>query len=888
MAGPKLKSIRRSALPPPAPLGPLAAGHVAVRALTAHEQIAQKLARARGLLAVALSLIVGIWLGGVIGLLWFWLTLALAAGAMMALMLWRGREAGVRAWGVVLVAPLGASWLLLQLDYTHVHDVAHFITEERQLAQVSGRVRDDVRQTAAVVGEFGQFSHRDSATLFTLDLERMVLDGEQRRVGGALLVRLSADETTIEPGRRITATGWLTPFSGPANPGEHDFGRMMSQWGVRGNLRLASEGNWHYEPETAAGRVGGYFSSSRRWLRDSLRDSLRLGLTDRPRELALLEALLLGRRGHALQDIRDSFQRVGLAHLLAISGAHLGILLGLTWALLRLFVHRPSRTAMLLLVVLGLYMLVLPLRVPIVRAAIMAGMFCAGYATGRGVTALGMLCLAAVMILLWRPMDLFSPGFQLSFGIVAALILFVQPLSHWLWPPPDAQGGPLHWPQQMARWAADYVAVSVVAFLVALPIVAYHFQLISPLAVMLSVLAFFPVVTMLGLGYVKMVVGLAWPSGSLALSWPLAVVTQWMLWLVDAVASWRVAGVQLSQPPSLIWVGASLAVAGAWLGGWYVRRRLALLTCVALLGGWAVAMERYPDVDSLGGVPGPAAMRINMLSVGHGSAYLVRLEGEGARPYTLVFDCGSQTYLDVGARTVVPAFRQLGVRHVDALFISHAHLDHYSAVIALVDAMPVYRVLVPAPLLEEAMNRPGGATAHLVSQLRERGMEPEAVGRGWRERHGGATLQLLWPCPDAQGLSLNDTSLVLSIATAGRRMLFGGDIEQEAILGLLSRGDDLRADIAELPHHGGFDGGSQAWLQAIQPRVVLQSAGSDRMGQRDRWGPLLDDRSVARLVTARDGSVEVVVRPTGEIQWATYAGVESGWASVAGEAVIVD
>ena len=105
----------------------------------------------------------------------------------------------------------------------------------------------------------------------------------------------------------------------------------------------------------------------------------------------------------------------------------------------RWFGPPPPRAAVIVLVVLCLYLMAVPLRVPIVRSAIMAGLFCGAYATGRQVRPIQVLSFAAVVVLLWRPMDLFSPGFQLSFAAVAGLVLFVRPVSDWLWPRPPGR-----------------------------------------------------------------------------------------------------------------------------------------------------------------------------------------------------------------------------------------------------------------------------------------------------------------------------------------------------------------------------------------------------------------------------------------------------------------
>src|SRR5690606_37239856 len=140
-----------------------------------------------------------------------------------------------------------------------------------------------------------------------------------------------------------------------------------------------------------------------------------------------------------------------------------------------------------------------PWRVPVMRAAVMAGLFAAMYGSGRRVRPMEVMGLAAMIVLVAHPADLFSPGFQLSFGVVSALLLFTQPVSQWLWPTP-------RWALPTAgsvglRWGADYLAVSLVAFAVALPCVAYHYQMVTPWPVVLSVLAWPIVVAVLAVGY---------------------------------------------------------------------------------------------------------------------------------------------------------------------------------------------------------------------------------------------------------------------------------------------------------------------------------------------------------------------------------------------------
>ncbi len=352
---------------------------------------------------------------------------------------------------------------------------------------------------------------------------------------------------------------------------------------------------------------------------------------------------------------------------------------------------------------------------------------------------MGMLALSAIVVLLWQPVDLFSAGFQLSFGVVA-LLLFAKPTAYWLWPPPVVPTQHQTVGRQVARWVVDYFAASVVAFGVALPMVAHHFAMVNPLSVLLSVLALPVVTVLLGLGYVKILLGVVLPSASLLVAGPLGWVTEAMLDLVTQAAHWPGAAIELAHPPGVMWVVAMLAVVFAVLMGRFARWRWALGVCVVVLCGWMWTVQQPAAVAAWwGGQRAGTVLRLNMFAVGDGSCYLVRV-GDKA----LMFDCGSRAYLDVGEKSVVPALQRLGVRRLDVLFISHADLDHYVGVLAVVDAVTVGEVRVPPHLLRRAKAEPDSAVAYLVEQLRARGMVLRPTAQGWSRRlAGGATRRAL-------------------------------------------------------------------------------------------------------------------------------------------------
>jgi competence protein ComEC len=643
---------------------------------------------------------------------------------------------------------------------------------------------------------------------------------------------------------------------------------MLADRGIYGRLTLHSRDNWSLISHAQGWSRLSAFSQR---VSDAAAASLRLGMKHEPARAALLETLLLGRWNPDLQEIDESFRRVGLAHILSISGAHLTILLGLVWIIARMIWSNPRYAAALALVVLAWYLLVVPPQVPLWRAAVMSGVFCLGFASGRRVRGVDLLALAAIVVLIWRPVDVFNPGAQLSFLGVASLLLFARPFSLKIWSEPLVRVKSDRWRVGLMRFGADFVSSNVVAASLSVPLVAYHFSLVSPLGVLLSILAL-PVVTLvLGVGFFKMMVGLVLPSVGVLLAGPLEWLADTTISLVQHGATWPGAYVELAPPPSLVWTLAATLVVLACFAGWFMGRRWAMGAALAVCVAW-LAWPGAPASASAWIWPRQSqpAASLHMFYVGDGSCFLLTCANpdDPRDTHTLMFDCGSQEYLDVGRRSIAPAARQLGVTRIDTLMISHADLDHYGGVLDVMDQVPVSRVLVPPQFLAEAEAHPDAAAAALVTGVRERGVPIEAVSRGWKERGGGADFELLWPSPELDAPRANDTSLVLSVRTAGKRVLLNGDIQETPTRDLLASGVDLRADVTDLPHHGSFVESSPRWLAAVRPRIVMQSSGEARL-LHDRWRGVIGE-DTARLISRRLGTVTVTIGPDGRVSWRSF------------------
>jgi competence protein ComEC len=264
-------------------------------------------------------------------------------------------------------------------------------------------------------------------------------------------------------------------------------------------------------------------------------------------------------------------------------------------------------------------------------------------------------------------------------------------------------------------------------------------------------------------------------------------------------------------------------------------------------------------------------MRVNMFAVGDGSCFMVRLhDRDQDEDYTILFDCGSQQYWDVGIKSIAPALERLGVDRIDLLIVSHADIDHYGGVLDVIDRVKVIRAIISPQLAGEAQARPHAAVAYLISGMRDRGVMVQVASRGWSHTVAGAALDMLWPPHDFHPRRANDTSLVLSIRQGGIRVLLNGDIQFGAIARLLESNIDLRADIADLPHHGSFVDNAPSWLERVRPRIAMQSSGAARL-RDDPWPVHLQAIGTRRWITEYRGMVQIDIDAAGAMDVRTFA-----------------
>jgi len=266
----------------------------------------------------------------------------------------------------------------------------------------------------------------------------------------------------------------------PAAPGSTGFARYLDAAGIRVTLTRG-----HVEAETRRpGRFRRFCTRSQ----ERLEAILSRGLEERPAERSLYLAMLLGEKAVLAPAQETAFMRSGTFHIFSISGLHVGVIAGaITFALAWLRVpRRPAQVAGL--VVLWLYVRVTGGGTPADRAFLMIAFVQGAQLLRLPGNSLAGLAAAALATLLLNPRDLFSAGFQLSYGVVAALIAMGGPLAEsWIarWRPwaalPEADWK--RWQRRLAagwRWLLIATATTWTALLASIPGSIRYFGLCSP------------------------------------------------------------------------------------------------------------------------------------------------------------------------------------------------------------------------------------------------------------------------------------------------------------------------------------------------------------------------------------------------------------------------
>ncbi len=598
-------------------------------------------------------------------------------------------------------------------------------------------------------------------------------------------------------GDALQLFGLTKPIAPPRNPGEFDFRAWLARQDIYHELSVNYEGDGSLLTQRPENWIRRAAEKSRHWMQQNLTRSL----GDSPDVEALITGMVLGLRHQTPEDIEEPFQQTGTLHLFAVAGLHVGIVAQLLWIVTSLVRLRRRAAIALIIPALFFYSTVTGLHSSSVRAALMAAVLLGGFLVERRVFALNSLGAAAILILIWDTNQLFAVGFQLSFCVVGAIVLWADPIARRLhrWGEPDPFLPRVLFSRlrrltnHLLWWLSRALSVSLAAWLGTLPLMLWYFNLVTPISLLANLLVVPIAFFILACGLLSL--------------------------LAAPFCGWL----------SVIFNNANWALA---------KLVLVLVHAFAQVPGGHFYTER-PHW------PSGAHAEVTVLDLGKGGTAHLRTRGND-----WLLDCGSQRAFE---HTVRGYLHFRGIDRLDGFLISHGDAAHIGGAQALLhdfqprlivdngapDRSPVHRALTSA-LVATFPNRTVAVTGDELKCSRD------------------VTARILFPPAGFKAKAADDQTLVIQLLIEGKpRILFTFDSGTATEHALLAHHIDLHADVLVKGKNRTGVSGSPEFLDAVRPQIIVATSRDFPNSERltDEWAEMVRTRGIKLFRQDESGAV---------------------------------
>ena len=674
-------------------------------------------------------------------------------------------------------------------------------------------------------------------------------NGSLHEAAGKVRVFFTPGDASLRPAERLRygdvtqSRIRLELASRPMNPGEPDLRAVFLQSGIHAVANAGPEsvrvvGRRRLNPVECAAM----------WVREGIVSAARATLAPGPCETFL--AMAFGDSGELDYNTLGSFRKAGVSHLLAASGLHVSLVVGIALQAAVAAGVSSRRSPLVGFVIAGVYAVAAGLRPSIVRAWLMFGLSAASRACGRRVSTLHIVCVSAAIQLILNPLLLWNAGFQMSYLAIVALRYLA---------PCFARIVPDRWPTAAVSTLRTLLASTAVSTAL-LPIVAnmtLEVSLIGPIANLIAV-----------------------PMGLVAMTAGFGGCAVWHVWPWLGSVMNAGSGAVLTALASLVSAMASVPCSSVpirMLSKWEIAAYYSLLACTSAIG--SDAFGRYRFRRAAGRIAKrPAAVvcsvgmlfllafrsapfEVVVLSVGQGDAIFVSAPGSAG----ILIDAGAAW---AGDKHVVPYLARRGVRRLDLLVITHEHADHAGGAGAVANCVGAEYVAVPSCASGRAW---AGILGEIAAARGGRSPRVIRLSQGDVIRVGGVALEVLNPPPPSTAAALgrsvdaNENSVVLRLVYRDFTMLLCADagawFERRILDGPLP-GSSLAAQVVKIGHHGSSGASSSRFLEAVRAGLAIVSVGRNGYGHPSpaAIGRILDTGAELRQ-TDTCGAVSVSIAP---------------------------
>ncbi|WP_408070641.1 DNA internalization-related competence protein ComEC/Rec2 [Butyrivibrio sp. JL13D10] len=562
-------------------------------------------------------------------------------------------------------------------------------------------------------------------------------------------------------------------------------------------------------------------------------------------DAGVMKAILLGDKNDLEEDIKDSFKRNGIIHIMAVSGLHISIIGMSLYKLLRKAGARIIFAAAFAICVMYMYGNMCGMSTSACRAIVMFAVNLGADIIGRSYDMLSALSLAGAMLLISQPLYIRHSGFLMSFGAVIA-IGYVLPVM----------------PEYIKSGKLKIISASLAIMLVTLPVNMSFYYTYPVYSIVLNILILPLMSVLMFLGILSIALGAFIVQTGIITGAGCHLIIRWFLfccdvgkalpnntWYAGHAEIWQVA-IYLIFLMMFVFLGGRSVTRALNLGRNKERNKRIIIGIryVLLFAGLVILCLRIR--------PG---LRITALDVGQGDGIVIE-----TKTANYLIDGGSTSKKNVAKYQIVPFLSYRGIGELDAVIVSHEDEDHISGILELIDAMSengsirIKNLILP----DVSDDSKGDNYRKLVEKALERKIPISYISRGERIFNDSIDIRCLAPIKDMSTDEPNSYSTVLYIKKDEFKGLFTGDVDgegQELLRKYIKDNCEEYQDITllKVAHHGSRYTSDKEFLDIVNPRISIISCGINNRYDHPHKELMerLENTGSGIYVTAKSGAV---------------------------------
>jgi competence protein ComEC len=617
-------------------------------------------------------------------------------------------------------------------------------------------------------------------------------------------------------GASCTISGQIEQPNVSRNPGQLDFNYYLESQGITNQMIVDSL----EEIQCQGSSFLNHIYSLRTDLMYFVSESVSV------ETFAWISALVLGDDSQLDEKVVELFQRWGLSHLLAISGLHIGLIVGLVYFLIvKLNIVTKEKAQWTMIFFLPIYALIAGGQPSVWRASTMVLIFIVLNKLKLRLSATDTLSIVFLLLILFNKYIVYHVGFQLSFAVTFGLILSRKLIFH----------------TQSSFYQG--LQISFISQMMILPLQFTYFSFFQPLSILVNVI----VVPYFSLFVIPLMFLMLLFSGL-----PKSILTIFDITFVNiqSIFVYLLEGVDKTVNYPIV-IGDFPIIATViyyclfylFMHNFQNEKLIEAFKYGVFLTILMTFLILRPYTSSVG--------TVTMLDIGQGDAFVIELP---YRKGVLLVDAGASfSFTDfeptnkVYNHVIKPYLYSRGIMKIDAIFISHEDLDHMGSIDFIVKDMKVDQII---------MSHYYELESDQESLWEKEGIQITRVNANESITVNGQLFQVLGPTINQH--SANENSLILYTNLGGKRWLFTGDIDKATEKELTNNYNQLRVDVLKVAHHGSNTSTDQQFIETIKPGYALISAGVNNSYGHPASEVLetLEDMQIQILRTDKDGAVQ--------------------------------